>query len=687
MITDIDCVQLPIAVIRTDGGTQIRAELDQSRVEELAELRREGYEYKDPIEVYYDGTHYWLSDGFHRLAAEELAGFFIIKVRVKSGTRENAIEAACGANATHGLPRNNKDKRRAVERLLDLPKWQAESNVEIAKQCKVTEHLVRIIRNDLPEEHPASTKSRKPTNRPVERNEDNNRVGNSPSIEDRRRAVKKFLEETPNAYDLSNREIARQCGVDHKTVAAIREEWEAPLKKQQLKIEEAIEEIETVPDPEEIETKPIELEPVWQGLLQPETTPQSDFYQSYGYVYAYCASCDEISDEWELVENGWACDNCGDITLNDDMQIRETQDRYDGSKPAYCKYCYKTHDRWESAEEGWECRKCGYVTSDECMEIEGVEPSKTQKAFYEKHNDNTPTEQEKQSQIEPEPVDKPEIVSSPEELELPLPQEEVEQKPFEVARYAPAIEQDAKEISSSAKPDVSSSGEESKETTMSNRTVEISEEEALEIYKENLAKKRQQKEQMREQRRNENRQLIAQSESIDEALAAGARFSTIVIDPPWDWGDEGDADQFGRARPTYATMSIGELMAMPVGEYADEDCHIYLWITNRSLPKGFQLLDAWGFRYVTCVTWVKPHFGMGNYFRGQTEHLLFGVKGSQSLKRHDQGTFFEAPRGPKGHSSKPLKSYEVIESCSSGPYLELFARSQRPDWTSWGAEA
>lgn len=191
----------------------------------------------------------------------------------------------------------------------------------------------------------------------------------------------------------------------------------------------------------------------------------------------------------------------------------------------------------------------------------------------------------------------------------------------------------------------------------------------------------------REQKRIENHQLVAQSRSLDEALSVGAKFSTIVVDPPWDWGDEGDVDQFGRGRPTYGTMSLEQLLQLPVGAYADEDCHLYLWITNRSLPKGFQLLDAWGFRYVTCVTWVKPYFGMGNYFRGQTEHLLFGVKGSQPLKRHDAGTVFEAPRGPNGHSSKPIKSYELIESCSPGPYLELFARSQRPDWASWGAEA
>lgn len=193
--------------------------------------------------------------------------------------------------------------------------------------------------------------------------------------------------------------------------------------------------------------------------------------------------------------------------------------------------------------------------------------------------------------------------------------------------------------------------------------------------------KRELKEQAREARREENRQKI---QAVAEPVPTVAKYATIVIDPPWDWGDEGDQDQLGRARPNYATMSIAELEALAVADLADDDCHIYLWITNRSLPKGFRLLEAWGFRYVTMLTWVKPHFGMGNYFRGQTEHVLFGVKGSQPLKRRDVGTVFHANRGPAGHSSKPVEFLDLIESCSPGPYLEMFSRSTRQGWISWG---
>jgi N6-adenosine-specific RNA methylase IME4 len=208
---------------------------------------------------------------------------------------------------------------------------------------------------------------------------------------------------------------------------------------------------------------------------------------------------------------------------------------------------------------------------------------------------------------------------------------------------------------------------------------------AIEEHRPVVQVKRELKEAAREARREENRKKIASVPEPEKAAAvAQARYATIVIDPPWDWGDEGDQDQLGRARPDYSTMSIEQLERLDVGGLADDDCHIYMWITNRSLPKGFRLLEAWGFRYITAITWVKPHFGMGNYFRGQTEHVLFGVKGSQPLKRKDVGTVFEADRGPAGHSSKPPEFLELVESCSPGPFLEMFSRSARPGWVVWG---
>lgn len=188
------------------------------------------------------------------------------------------------------------------------------------------------------------------------------------------------------------------------------------------------------------------------------------------------------------------------------------------------------------------------------------------------------------------------------------------------------------------------------------------------------------KEVKREEKRQENQAKIDNNKGITQVEGV---YQTILIDPPWDWSDEGDNDQLGRSKPDYQTMTIEQLMDLPVGRLSDDNCHLYLWATNRSLPKAFKLIEQWGFRYITCITWVKPSFGMGNYFRGSTEQLLFAVKGSQPLKRKDIGTHFIAERG-KGHSSKPTEVYDLIESCSQAPYIEMFSRKERKGWTMWG---
>lgn len=192
--------------------------------------------------------------------------------------------------------------------------------------------------------------------------------------------------------------------------------------------------------------------------------------------------------------------------------------------------------------------------------------------------------------------------------------------------------------------------------------------------------KRQEKAAAQESKREENYEKV---EKLESPLDAQGLFQTIVIDPPWDWGDEGDVNQFGRAKPEYHTMPISEIEGMPINKIADDNCHLYLWVTNRSLPKAFRLIEAWGFRYITCLTWVKPSIGMGNYFRGSTEQVLFAVKGSQMLKRRDVGTHFEAKRGD-GHSAKPDEFYSLVESCSYGPYIDVFGRKERDGWTVWG---
>ena len=192
-----------------------------------------------------------------------------------------------------------------------------------------------------------------------------------------------------------------------------------------------------------------------------------------------------------------------------------------------------------------------------------------------------------------------------------------------------------------------------------------------------------------DERRAANAAKVAATPPL-EVLASGGKFSTIVADPPWSYENDG---LFGRGKPPYPVMSDQEIKALPVGRLADEECHLYLWATNVSLLRAFYVLETWGYRYATTITWCKttksmekPRFGMGYYFRSATEHMLFGVKGSMRLKRLDCPTWFQAAGGPDGHSSKPEEAFQLIESCSPGPYLELFARRARPGWQAWGSE-
>jgi len=160
-----------------------------------------------------------------------------------------------------------------------------------------------------------------------------------------------------------------------------------------------------------------------------------------------------------------------------------------------------------------------------------------------------------------------------------------------------------------------------------------------------------------------------------------ANFRTILADPPWDV-----LQRSGRgAHRHYSLMTVDEIAALPVGKLAHTEAHLWLWVTNATLFAGQAVMGAWGFTYRSCLTWVKPGLGLGSsYLRNNTEHLLFGTKGRAPVLYRSQPTWLFAPK--QDHSHKPEEQYAVIERCSPGPYLELFARRRRPDWQAWGNE-
>lgn len=153
-------------------------------------------------------------------------------------------------------------------------------------------------------------------------------------------------------------------------------------------------------------------------------------------------------------------------------------------------------------------------------------------------------------------------------------------------------------------------------------------------------------------------------------------YSTIVVDPPWQYGNTSTR---GAAEDHYETMSIEELCALDIArDKSAPQSHLYLWATAGHLPEAFTVMQAWGFTYKTYLVWVKPQMGMGNYFRVSTELVLFGVKGGMRTNHRGLMNHFTARRGK--HSAKPVAFRELVKQASPGPYLEMFNRCYKADY-------
>jgi N6-adenosine-specific RNA methylase IME4 len=142
-------------------------------------------------------------------------------------------------------------------------------------------------------------------------------------------------------------------------------------------------------------------------------------------------------------------------------------------------------------------------------------------------------------------------------------------------------------------------------------------------------------------------------------------------------------------------MGLAEILSLPVQPLLTGTAHLYLWVPNALLPEGLQVLQAWGFQYKTNLVWHKTRKdggpdgrGVGFYFRNTTELILFGVRGKNArtlAPGRSQVNIIKAQK--REHSRKPDELYPIIEACSPGPYLELFARGTRPGWAAWGNQA
>jgi N6-adenosine-specific RNA methylase IME4 len=176
----------------------------------------------------------------------------------------------------------------------------------------------------------------------------------------------------------------------------------------------------------------------------------------------------------------------------------------------------------------------------------------------------------------------------------------------------------------------------------------------------------------------------------------GRRFRTILADPPWRFENRtGKMAPEHRRLARYQTMTLDDICALPVEGIAAEPAHLYLWAPNALLPEALRVMEAWGFRYKSNLVWHKVRKdggsdgrGVGFYFRNVTELVLFGVRGknARTLAPGRRQVNLVATR-KREHSRKPDEQYRIIESCSPGPYLELFARGTRKAWITWGNQA
>jgi ParB/RepB/Spo0J family partition protein len=158
---------------------------------------------------------------------------------------------------------------------------------------------------------------------------------------------------------------------------------------------------------------------------------------------------------------------------------------------------------------------------------------------------------------------------------------------------------------------------------------------------------------------------------VSSLVPTPGKFRTLILDPPWAY----DNDWLGRGAPQYNLMGRNELLALPVASWAEDECHLYLWATNANLPLAVECMAAWGFTHKSVLTWVKPRFGLGKFFRGSTEHVLFGTRGQLMTRSTSIATHFEAPVGE--HSEKPERFYEIVREASYLPAGEAFQRKAR----------
>jgi N6-adenosine-specific RNA methylase IME4 len=179
------------------------------------------------------------------------------------------------------------------------------------------------------------------------------------------------------------------------------------------------------------------------------------------------------------------------------------------------------------------------------------------------------------------------------------------------------------------------------------------------------------------------------------SCAPRKEYGTILADPPWRFNNRtGKVAPEHKRLNRYDTLSLDEIMEIPVSKIVGENSHLYLWVPNALLPEGLKVMKAWGFQYKSNLVWHKIRKdggpdgrGVGFYFRNTTEIILFGIRGKMRTLQPGRSQVNIIKTQKQEHSRKPDELYNIIEKCSSGPFLEIFARGKRPGWDVFGNQS
>ena len=192
-----------------------------------------------------------------------------------------------------------------------------------------------------------------------------------------------------------------------------------------------------------------------------------------------------------------------------------------------------------------------------------------------------------------------------------------------------------------------------------------------------------------------NAMPLRENDTVAPLPTVEGGFSTVLADPPWRFQNRtGKVAPEHRRLDRYSTLDLQDICDLPVQDVVAKNAHLYLWVPNALVPDGMKVMESWGFRYVSNIVWAKRRKdggpdgrGVGFYFRNVTELILFGVRGSRRTLAPARSQVNMIETRQREHSRKPDEQYGLIEECSPGPYLEMFARQAQSGWTAWGDES